>query len=169
MKNARQTALNYLSYQDRSSQEVKNHLLGKGFSDENTADALEYLASIGLIDDETYCHRFIQSGIQKGRGPLRLEKELAEKGIPKDFIQTCLESDYDKEMERQTAFQLAEKMINQGQFQRTSEPYDGEDDGNRWKKEEGRIARRLASQGFRTSIVYEVIAKQSVDNHRGNL
>lgn len=167
MNPIREMALRYLNYQDRTAKEVETHLNGKGFGKEDIAEVLAYLKENRLIDDEDYCRRYIQAGIHRGKGPLRLEKELLDRGIRSELVRLGLEEGYDRDLERETALRLVEKSRRQKDtFQESDgEQYERESgwDKEAIKKEEARLARRLASQGFRTSVILEAIAKQAVD------
>lgn len=142
MRDALSHALHYLSFQDRCYREVVTYLEGKGCEEQEIETAIASLQGMGYLNDEDYCRRFIQLGIQKMRGPLRLERELKEKGLELTLIKLCLESEYDRNTERQTALALAQKT--------------NETEGRR-------LARRLAYQGFGTSVIYETLKKLPVD------
>lgn len=142
MKDALSRALHYLSFQDRCSQEVVTYLKGKGCGEQEIDTAMASLQEMGYLNDELYCRRFIQLGIQKLRGPLRLERELKEKGLDLALVKLCLESEYDRNTERQTALSLAQKTND---------------------KEGRRLAKRLAYQGFATAVIYETLKKLPVD------
>ena len=48
---ARKAALRILERADRTEKELREKLLGKGFSEEETEDAVGYARSFGYIDD----------------------------------------------------------------------------------------------------------------------
>lgn len=148
--NAHDLALKYLSTRDRTMLEMRKYLASKEVPEAEIEECLEYLSECGLIDDEDYCERYILYGMEKGRGPLRLEKELTEKGVPSDIIKMGLEAHFGSGAEREAALLHVEKLLRQAENPGTSAP--GE-------KELARIARRLASQGFHSHVIYEIIGR----------
>lgn len=143
--NAREVAIKYLGYRDRSVYEIKKHLREKGYVEEEILKTLDFLSECKLIDDENYCIKYIKYGIEKGRGPIRLERELREKGIDKDIILINMEAELDTERERELASMHVEKLLKQ-----TDQMID--------EKQLARIGRRLSSQGFHSNIIYELIS-----------
>lgn len=143
--NAHDIALKYLRYQDRTKAEVEKHLKGKGCSRQEITETLDFLTDSKLINDEDYCERYIRYGMEKGRGPLRLERELLDKGLNVDVIRLGLETHLDSSTERELALDQAGKLLI-----RTEQ--NGE-------KELARIARHLSYQGYHTNVIYEVIGK----------
>ena len=88
--------------------------------------------------------------MEKGRGPLSAGKRLTEKGVPSDIIKIVLEAHFWSGAEREAALLHVEKLLRQAENPGTSAP--GE-------KELARIARRLASQGFHSHVIYEIIGR----------
>ncbi len=52
---------------------------------------LEQLQQAGLQSDERYAEAFIESRINKGQGPVRIRRELNERGIGAELIDRFLE------------------------------------------------------------------------------
>ena len=130
--NARETALRYLK--------------DKGFHEEEVTKVIDFLNDNKLIGDEEYCIKYIRYCIERGRGPLRIKYELQKKGIDKEIIGYNLSEELDKETERESAVKHAEKLLKK---------FNGEIN----EKLLGRIGRSLSSNGFSSSIIYEIIAK----------
>lgn len=145
-QNPRDVALRYLSTRDRTRFEVESHLLEKGFTPEEAAHVLAYLEENHIIDDDDYCERFVRYCIEKGRGPLRIRQDLANKGISPGMIQKVLEVHYGSDMEFESALSEAEKCIFEN--------------GDK-EKQKARLARRLASRGFRADVIYRVIDRKT--------
>lgn len=76
------TALNLLARREYSQYELKNKLLHK-FSDSAAEidQVLERLTEQGLQSDERFVDMWLNSQIEKGRGPVRIAYECRQKGI----------------------------------------------------------------------------------------
>ncbi|MDD3349604.1 MAG: RecX family transcriptional regulator [Eubacteriales bacterium] len=145
MKNVREAAIHYLSFRDRTTSEVRKYLEGKEFPSEEIDETIEAFLDCSLLSDEKYCGNYIRYSIEKGRGPLRIEKELREKGIDIEEIRRELELQFSERGEKELAMECAQKL-----FEKIGECND---------KELSRIARRLATQGFRSTVIFEVLGK----------
>jgi len=88
--NAREKALSILLYRMRSEKELYDKLAEKGFSEEECADALEYVKHYGYVNDAEYARQYVYSrGSEKGRHALK--RELHDKGIADELIEEALE------------------------------------------------------------------------------
>jgi len=158
-KDCRETALRFLEHRARTAYEVKAHLLSKGFSGEETAETLRYLEELGYLDDAGYCREYIRYGMRKGRGPLRLQSELAEKGIDAALVRSLLEGDFDRQAEKEAAMRVVTKALkSDGGVAYEGEP-DSEKAGGPDEKTVARIGRKLASLGYHTEVIYEIIER----------
>lgn len=167
---ARDLALKYLSKRDRTALEVKKYLELKGISNLEIKDCLEYLSECGLINDVEYCDKYILYGMEKGRGPLRLERELLEKGISPETIKLALEQHFGDRGEKKAVLAYVNKLLQQtGQDLRADTAYfDRREHGNLSEedavpplseKEIARIGRRLAYQGYHSNVIYELLER----------
>jgi len=165
--NARDIALKYLSSRDRTAKEIEKHLKEKGCTEEEIVETINFLIEEHFIDDDDFCRRYILYGIEKGRGPLRLERELVEKGVSAEKVRMCLCAEFDREREQELASELAHRLLK-NTIDNTGDKIqsEGTDSGAAGvnKKSLARIARRLASQGYHTDIIYEVIGKLGFDS-----
>ncbi|MGI6732729.1 MAG: regulatory protein RecX [Anaerovoracaceae bacterium] len=146
--NARDLALKYLSRRDRTAMEIKKYLELKGVSEEEIRDCLDYLSECGLIDDEEYCEKYISYGMEKGRGPIRLEKELLERGVSPEVVKLALEAHFSDGAEQKAALAYINKLLEQ-----TGREIAGND------KEMAKIGRRLAYQGYHSNVIYDLLNK----------
>ena len=88
---AKGVAINYLSYRQRSSKEVADHLLKKGFSRECAVNVTEQLRASELINDKKFSEAFIKDRLQrKPIGALLLRQQLIAKGISSKEIEPIL-------------------------------------------------------------------------------
>lgn len=154
-KDPKETALAYLSYRSRTAEEIRKHLKQKGFEADEAEETLIFLQDNNFVDDNNYCKLYVEYAIEKGRGPLRIAGALAEKGVASEIIRAELEECLDGEAERELAMALAEKFLNV--------PGKGEDQENNHQRVDektlARLGRRLASQGFHATVIYDVLAK----------
>lgn len=138
----RDAAAKYLASRARSTGEVRTHLRSKGYTDDEIAEVISDFLDYGYLDDEDYCRQYIKYAFSKGKGPLRVRQELAEKGIVSEIIAVALE-DYEAE---ETDLDRA---LAQGRKSAAGKPID--------EKMKGRVGRRLISLGYSMDIVYKVI------------
>ena len=144
-KDCHDTALRYLEHRARSVFEIRSHLAAKGFGEEEIEAELRDLKELGYVSDAEYCREYIRYGAGKGRGPVRLRRELAEKGIDAGLIRQALEDGFDRQTEQEAAMREAGKLIKQGE-----RPDD---------KTLAKIGRRLHALGYHTEVIYDVIGK----------
>ena len=145
----RQRAVNYLNIKPRTCMQVKKYLAGKGCSDEEILEAVKELEEYHYIDDRRYCRLYFEYGFEKGRGIARIKRELGEKGISRDII----ESEYEELEEVPDQFEMAlvigEDMIRGVDM----EALEYEERG----KLKAKIGRRLMTRGFSPEVAYKVI------------
>ena len=148
LKDCRETALSFLEHRERSAFEVKSHLIFKGFPEEEIEEELQNLKELRYIDDVRYCSDYIRYGAGKGRGPVRLQAELAEKGIDTVLIQEALAERFDRQTEKEAAMKEAVKLLA-----------GREPDGRPDEKTLAKIGRRLNAMGYHADVIYGVIRK----------
>jgi regulatory protein len=87
----RQKALNYLAVRSRSEQEVRNHLLKKGFQKDIINEILAGVKDNGYLNDYDYALRYISSKKKsKVIGQNVLKRDLYKKGIDKNIIKKAI-------------------------------------------------------------------------------
>lgn len=144
-KDCHDTALSHLEHRARSAFELKAHLKSKGFQEQEIEEELEYLKELRYVDDARYCEDFIRYGMGKGRGPTRLQFELKEKGIDMDLVRQTIEENFDRQSEKEAAMKEAKKILPPG--------IDPDE------KILAKIGRKLASLGYHTDIIYDIIGQ----------
>lgn len=142
-KDCRDAALRYLEHREHSKQEVRSHLVSKGFLEDEIEEELKYLEEFHYVDDARYCRNYIDYGIRKGRGPVRLRYELTEKGVDSRLIQELLVECFDRDTEKAAAVKVAEKLLTSAPDEKTL----------------AKIGRKLASLGYHTEIIYDLIGR----------
>jgi SOS response regulatory protein OraA/RecX len=144
-KDCHDTALSYLEHREHSACEVMTHLISKGFQEGEIKEELQYLEELHYVDDVRYCSDYIRYGIGKGRGPVRLQLELKEKGIDTALIQNALEESFSHQTEKDAAMKEAQKLLKQS--------------GSLDEKTAAKIGRKLASLGYHTGVIYDIIGQ----------
>ena len=79
--------LKYLQRRRRTEWEMRKHLAAKGYDEIEIDAAIEYLLSFRYIDDFVYALDYIEMSIGKGRGNMRIRRELSDKGIDDETIE----------------------------------------------------------------------------------
>jgi regulatory protein len=88
----RVAALRMLSRRDYTAFELREKLLAKEHSPEDISAALESLAADRLLDDRRVAATFVRvASSLKGRGRLRIARELEARGVAKATIREVLE------------------------------------------------------------------------------
>ena len=93
---AKQKALDLLLYRTRTEKELYGKLLERGYSEEEAAEALEYVKSYGYVNDEDFARRFADSH-RASQGRYSIRQKLREKGIDEMIINRILEELPDEE------------------------------------------------------------------------
>jgi len=139
---AKDKALKFLSYRQRSQKEIEDKLKKEGFSDEIIEKTVDFLKSYNLIDDIAFAKNFMmdKSNINK-YGPERIRYELYMRGISKDIIDEVLE-DYGDEYS--IALDLAKKKVKS---------YKGNDRNAIYRK----LGTFLQSKGFSYECISRIL------------
>ena len=87
---AKQKAMDLLLYRTRTEKELYDKLIERGYSEEDSAEAIAYVKSFGYLNDENYAEYYVSSrGTQKGRSAIK--RELRDKGVDDELIENALE------------------------------------------------------------------------------
>jgi regulatory protein len=88
---AKQKALRYCAYQERSHQEVKNKLYELGLHTSDVDELLSYLITEGFLNEERYAKLFAGGKFRvKHWGRIKIVHALESKGLSKKCIQIGL-------------------------------------------------------------------------------
>jgi regulatory protein len=90
-KEARKKAMDYLARREYGQRELVEKLLAAGFVEDVAASAVARLNGEGLQDDRRFAEGFAQSRIHQGKGPVRLQAELGQRGIDAVVIEAVLQ------------------------------------------------------------------------------
>ncbi len=158
-------ALFWLEYGNRTETEMVRYLQKKDYDEREIAECMAFLVDLSLIDDKRYALRFVEVSMEKGRGPLRIRHELAEKGIAGAIVEEALETLYDRSTEREIAMGVAEKALRSIENVSMSGD-DAEEELDDWgnpirpklsEKDKAKILRKLATAGFSSGAAYDAI------------
>ncbi len=87
IENATQAVFRFLSYRNRSVEEVKRKLKEKGFPPSTIKRTLARVKELGYLNDHDYAYSFACSSIEnKQWGTVRIHDVLIHKGIPQEII-----------------------------------------------------------------------------------
>ncbi len=93
LSDARCAALAMVARREYTQALLTEKLLGKGFSSEDVKVVVDDLLADNYINDARFAEMFVREAKRLGRGPLRIERDLQQKGIQKDVLQECLQAD----------------------------------------------------------------------------
>lgn len=86
----RAKALELLARREHSRLELRQKLLQRGFSTERIEPALDRLMAERLLDEGRYAELYACARADKGYGPLRIARELRERGVPEERVTVAL-------------------------------------------------------------------------------
>lgn len=86
----RAKALELLARREHSRLELRQKLLQRGFPVEPVGLVLEQLVAERLLDEGRYAELYACSRADKGYGPLRIHRELRERGVPQEIVTATL-------------------------------------------------------------------------------
>ncbi len=84
-------AIQLLARREHSQFELNQKLIRKGYSEEETAPALESLVKKGWLSDYRFTEAWIRHRIRGGFGRLKILSELNQKGIAPDLASNCIQ------------------------------------------------------------------------------
>ena len=82
--------MDLLARREHSFFELKTKLLQKNFNEDAINQELHRLVDDHLLDDSRFTESFLTFSLRKGKGPLRIESELQQRGVSGDVIQRFL-------------------------------------------------------------------------------
>lgn len=117
-KRALNSAINLLSYRQRTKTEISQHLRKKDYTDDVIGPVLEELDRVGLVDDAQFSKDWVDSRTKlKPKSRNALVAELRGKGVDKELAEKAVEeidSEDEHKMARDVAENAARKTSKQG-------------------------------------------------------
>lgn len=144
LKKAKGYALRLLKLRPRSRAELVRKMEGKGYEQPLITRVVDELVSFGLIDDAAFAKAWLQYRLGRPMGFRRVERELLDKGIPKDVIRAHwadVRENYD------------ELELVRGLAQKRARQYNNVEPLKRRK----RVMDYLARRGFQLDVIMKVI------------
>lgn len=86
----RAKALDLLARREHSRLELRQKLLQRGFPIDLIEPALDRLSEERLLDEGRYAELYACARADKGYGPLRIARELRERGVPEAMVAATL-------------------------------------------------------------------------------
>ena len=83
--------MQYLARREYSCYELHDKLLKKGCAEAIVAETVKRLEQERLVSDDRFMESLIQARRNRGYGPLRIQKELQEKGVTAEAIERWLD------------------------------------------------------------------------------
>ncbi|WP_181190087.1 recombination regulator RecX [Bombilactobacillus bombi] len=137
-------ALDYLSYQLRSVQELSDHLRDLDFDQEVIAQVVDQLKSLNYLDDQEYANSFVRSAIKISLdGPQKIKIKLKRKKVPAPQIELALEL-FTPQLMLTNAVKLAQKVQKQAQRQPQ-------------KAQQSKMRLRLQTAGYPAEIISQAL------------
>lgn len=85
-------ALGWLARREHSRRELYSKILQKGCDAAIAAEVVKQLEAERLLSDDRFMESLIQARRNRGYGPLRIQKELQEKGVAPEAIARWLDA-----------------------------------------------------------------------------
>jgi regulatory protein len=149
VKKAKNHALRYLSYRDRSKLEVTQYLEKKEHSHPIIKQALDTLIELNYVNDQRFALEWGRYKINKQKlGKSRLYVELLNKGIDKEILESTMAVLYEDTSEAELATQCARKKLNSLK-------------GVEEEKKKRRLIQYLKRRGFSADIIYQSLKNVS--------
>lgn len=136
-------ALNYISYCDRTEEQIRQHLKRKKLPEIIILPVIEKLKEYRYADDARYASLYIESAKLSSKGKRLTASKLKQKGIDAAVLDQALES-YSEEDERSGAEEFIKK---QNQILHQHPPA--------IRKE--KILRQAVMRGYSSSLIYDIL------------
>jgi regulatory protein len=94
------TGLRVLELRSYARADLGRRLQRKGHPRVAVDMALERLLSLGLLDDGAYARTYVQSRAARGRGPLRLTRDLLSMGVQRSLIDRAIAAEWPEGSDR---------------------------------------------------------------------
>lgn len=90
-KDVEDVAVRMLAIREHTEKQLTLKLLNKHFQADDVERVIEDLKQRNLLSDNRFASQYVFSRINRGYGPLRIEKEMREKGVNEKKIAANLE------------------------------------------------------------------------------
>ena len=141
LQEAEQAAIRLLAPREHSRLELRRKLLKRDHAAEVIEEVLQRLEEHGLLSDERFVEQYIAMRKRKGYGPVRICKELRERGINDTLIHEWID-------ERDDEWRTNMKQVVEKKFSVLV---------NAEYKEQARLARFLEYRGFPNHMIRDYL------------
>ena len=83
--------MDMLARREHSVKELLAKLCNKGYAQTTAGEAVAALVQEGLVSDERFTEMLLSARRGRGVGPLRIQRELEEKGVAQELIEQWLD------------------------------------------------------------------------------
>jgi regulatory protein len=150
-------ALYLLARRELSEQQLRGHLAEREHQREEIDAAIQRLRDEGSVDDRRVARAYARTALKvKGRGRLRIQRELHERGIPKDVAAEALAEIFGDVDERALNARAIEKKLRGGKKLDSPAAY-------------ARVYQYLMRQGFSPAGVATSLRKLRKTSHDTDL
>lgn len=152
---ARAVAFRYLSYRERSAEEIRRRLRRDRYPDTIIEDVIHHLERSGYVDDHRYARAYAEGRFQsRGHGPMRIRADLRRRGVSSAAIDAAVEH---ISRDRDELLEAARRLAAKRWAQLSGEP----DLLKRKKKVYDFLGRRGFAFDMARRVVEELAASQS--------
>jgi len=154
---ARALCLRLLTARARTRAELEGQLTKRGYPEDVSAEVLDRLAQVGLVDDEDFAEQWVRlRRTSAGKGKRALAAELRTKGLDNEVITAAL-ADIDAGAERVRAEQLVRDKLRR---EKLGDPSDRDTENKVTRRLVGMLARRGYSQSMALDVVTMELANE---------
>jgi len=88
-----QRAYDFLARREHSRKELQQKLARRCKDEALIEELLEKLSNEGLQSDERFTESFVHDRVNNGKGPLKIQQELSQRGVDQYLISTSLDAE----------------------------------------------------------------------------
>lgn len=146
-----EAAVRKLARKSMSTEELRQFLRQKEYSDEEISAELKELKTHHYLDDRKFAWEYLQYAFSQNRSRRRAFSELRKKGVSEEDMQKAF-MDYE-DLEGN----LNERAMAEKEMEKVLRMADLTMDDPVPEKIRGRIARRLSARGFSSSLIWDLL------------
>ncbi len=157
---ARTIALRQLTAAPRTRAQLDEALARRGVPEQVSAELLDRLEQVGLVDDAQYARMWVESR-HSGRGLSRraLRHELTERGVDPELVRDAVEAvDNDAELAAATAL-VRRRLASVGR----AEDEEGDQDPQVRQRRDRRLLGLLARRGYSAEVAHRALRTALAD------
>jgi len=132
--------------------EIIKKLTAKGYPKEDINEAVRKLSEYGYVNDSQYAKTLAEKLSKSGKAPKRIALELQKKGVSKELAREAAD-EYHGDVKAK-ALSIAKKTLGDLNL--------NELDREEKQKKLAKVCRKLASLGYESEIIYDIIERRSV-------